>query len=76
VKDRRRIDMLQDCLAVLAEGDIDDARAVIAALSAMESYTAFGLRALFRPVEYPAIVRAEIVAQSRLSPEDEVADGE
>ncbi len=57
---RRRIDMLQDCLAILSEGDYDDAMAVIKALYAMQDSHLLNLAALFRPVDCCVTTRNEL----------------
>ncbi len=57
---RRRIDMVQDCLAILSEGNYDDARAVIKALYAVYDSQFLDLAALFRPVDCCVTTRNEL----------------
>lgn len=58
---RRRLEMLQDCLAILSEADLDDASLVIEVLGRMR--ISGDLKAMWRPMELPATARANVAEE-------------
>lgn len=59
---RRRVEMLQDCLSVLADAELADALAVIEALHHMTTWGV--LKTLWRPCELPATARNNLAAEA------------
>lgn len=65
----RRLELLQDCLAVLSDGEVEDAEAVIKALERMRLNDL--IRALWRPCELPATARMNLAEEHSADPAGE-----